>query len=248
LSSNSSAPFPTDIDVSKIPRHIAVIMDGNGRWARQRLLNRVKGHERGAETVRTVVRTCREAGVSYLTLYAFSTENWERPQAEVAALMTLLRRFLIQETEELLENGIRLNAIGQVERLPTEVRETLAQAMAATQHNTDMTLNLALSYGGRMEIVEMTRRIAQEVKAGVLEPEEVSRDLVARYLYTRDMPDPDLLIRTSGEMRVSNFLLWQIAYAEIFITPTLWPDFNRDELLDIFRWYQSRERRFGRVT
>jgi len=223
-------------------------MDGNGRWARQRLLNRVKGHERGAETVRTVVRTCREAGVSYLTLYAFSTENWERPQAEVAALMTLLRRFLIQETEELLENGIRLNAIGQVERLPTEVRETLAQVMAATQHNTDMTLNLALSYGGRMEIVEMTRRIAQEVKAGVLEPEEVSRDLVARYLYTRDMPDPDLLIRTSGEMRVSNFLLWQIAYAEIFITPTLWPDFNRDELLDIFRWYQSRERRFGRVT
>lgn len=248
MSSNSSAPFPTDIDVSKIPRHIAVIMDGNGRWARQRLLNRVKGHERGAETVRTVVRTCREAGVSYLTLYAFSTENWERPQAEVAALMTLLRRFLIQETEELLENGIRLNAIGQVERLPTEVRETLAQVMAATQHNTDMTLNLALSYGGRMEIVEMTRRIAQEVKAGVLEPEEVSRDLVARYLYTRDMPDPDLLIRTSGEMRVSNFLLWQIAYAEIFITPTLWPDFNRDELLDIFRWYQSRERRFGRVT
>jgi len=248
LSSNSSAPIPTDIDVTRLPRHIAIIMDGNGRWARKRLLNRVKGHERGAETVRTVVRTCREVGVSFLTLYAFSTENWERPQAEVVALMTLLKRFLVGETEELLENNIRLNAIGQVDRLPGDVRETLAKVMSVTARNTAMTLNLALSYGGRTEIVEMARKIAQQAKAGAIDPEAVSQDLVARHLYTWDMPDPDLLIRTSGEMRISNFLLWQIAYAEIFITPTLWPDFNRDELLDIFRWYQGRERRFGKVT
>ena len=248
MSSNPSAPLPTDIDVARIPRHIAFIMDGNGRWARKRLLNRVKGHERGAETVRTVVRTCRKIGVSHVTLYAFSTENWERPQSEIAALMTLLKRFLVQETDELLENDIRLNAIGQVERLPGDVRETLAQVMAATEQKTAMTLNLALSYGGRLEIVEMVRKIAQAVKDGAIDPEAVSHDLVARHLYTWDMPDPDLLIRTSGEMRVSNFLLWQIAYAEIFITPTLWPDFNRDELLDIVRWYQSRERRFGWVT
>ena len=198
--------------------------------------------------MRTVVRTCREIGVSFLTLYAFSTENWERPQAEVAALMSLLKRFLVQETEELLENNIRLNTIGQVNRLPEDVRKTLAQVMDATSQNTAMTLNLALSYGGRTEIVDMARTIAQQAKAGTLDPESVTQDLVARHLYTWDMPDPDLLIRTSGEMRISNFLLWQIAYAEIFITPTLWPDFNRDELMDIFRWYQSRERRFGKVT
>ena len=248
MSSNSSAPIPADIDVTRLPRHIAVIMDGNGRWARKRLLNRIKGHERGAETVRTVVRTCRQIGVSFLTLYAFSTENWERPKSEIAALMTLLKRFLVQETDELLDKNIRLNAIGQVDRLPGDVQETLAQVMDVTSQNTAMTLNLALNYGGRTEIVAMARKIAEQAKAGTLDPEAVSQDIVARYLYTCDMPDPDLLIRTSGEMRISNFLLWQIAYAEIFITPTLWPDFNRDELLDILRWYQNRERRFGKVT
>jgi len=222
-------------------------MDGNGRWARKYRLSRVSGHERGAETVRTIVRTCCEFGIDVLTLYAFSTENWQRPKTEVAALMTLLRKFLISEQDELREKNIRLNAIGQIERLPGNVQQTLKRVMSATGGNDGMLLNLALSYGGRSEIVMMVQELARRVKAAQLDPDLITAEHVSACLYTRGMPDPDLLIRTSGESRVSNFLLWQIAYTEIYVTPTLWPDFGKAEFIEILKNYQGRERRFGAV-
>lgn len=224
-----------------------MIMDGNGRWARKRLFNRVRGHERGMEVVRTVVRTCRELKIPYLTLYAFSTENWARPQAEVSALMALLRKFLTGERPEMMDNQIRLSAIGEIDRLPAEVRRDLDKTLALTADNTGMVLNLALSYGGRAEIVQMARSLARRAADGTLDPDAITAETVADHLYTAGMPDPDILIRTSGEMRISNFLLWQIAYAEIFITPTLWPDFTREELLEILDAFSRRERRFGKV-
>jgi len=234
-------------ETGTLPAHIAIIMDGNGRWARKHLLTRIKGHEQGAETVRTIVRTSREIGIPILTLYAFSTENWERPAAEVAALMALLKRFLKSEAEEMMANNIRLNAIGQIERLPAGVRRTLAEVMAATAGNDGMLLNLALSYGGRAEILKVVREIAAEVKKSGRDPDLLTDADVAAHLYTRGMADPDLLIRTSGESRISNFLLWQIAYSEIFITETLWPDFGKAEFLEILSAYRGRERRFGRI-
>jgi undecaprenyl diphosphate synthase len=230
-----------------MPVHVAIIMDGNGRWARQRLLNRVQGHEKGAETVRTIVRACREIGISHLTLYAFSTENWQRPKIEVQALMKLLEHFLESEQDELVENGIRLNTIGEAERLTTGAREALARVMRLTETNEAMTLHLALSYGSRSEIVRMVQLLAQKVRSGEIDPRDITEDLVAQHLYTGKIPDPDILIRTSGEMRISNFLLWQIAYAEIFVTPTLWPDFRREEFLGILKEYQQRDRRFGKI-
>jgi len=230
-----------------LPDHLAMIMDGNGRWARKRLFNRVRGHERGMEVVRTVVRTCRELEIPYLTLYAFSTENWARPQAEVSALMALLRKFLTGERAEMMDNQIRLSAIGEIDRLPAEVRRNLDETLTLTADNTGMVLNLALSYGSRAEIVQMARALARRAADGTLDPDAITTETVAGHLYTAGMPDPDLLIRTSGEMRISNFLLWQIAYAEIFITPTLWPDFTREELLDILDAFSRRERRFGKV-
>jgi undecaprenyl diphosphate synthase len=220
-------------------------MDGNGRWAKKRSLNRIKGHREGAESVRDIVRACREIGIEALTLYAFSTENWRRPQKEVSALMKLLKDFLKSELAEMMENDIRLNSLGDIERFPKDVLKVLKHVMGETRQNQGMGLNLALSYGGRDEIVKATQEIASEVKAGQLLPEEITEDLFANYLYTRDMPELDLLIRTSGEMRISNFLLWQIAYAEIFVTPTLWPDFRRQELVQILLDYEKRERRFG---
>jgi undecaprenyl diphosphate synthase len=235
------------LDPAKLPIHIAIIMDGNGRWAKRRLLNRVKGHEKGADTVRTVVRTCRQIGIHFLTLYAFSTENWQRPRAEVSALMTLLKKYIVSEKNELHQQNIRINVLGEMESLPADVRTALNDIIALTRNNAAMTVNLALSYGGRAEIVKMVREIALEVQAGRLAPGAIDAGLVARHLYTGTMPDPDLLIRTSGEMRISNFLLWQIAYAEIFVTPTLWPDFDREEFLAILRQYQARERRFGKI-
>ena len=246
---NSSEPSASDLllDPSKLPRHVAVIMDGNGRWAKKRLLNRIMGHEKGAEAVRTIVRTCRELGISILTLYAFSTENWQRSKSEIAALMTLLERFLDSERQELMENNIRLNAIGQIERLPNSTRSVLKKIMDLTKDNESMTLNLALSYGGRDEILKMVRSIADKIKSGELEPEAITSEHIVEHLYTGQMADPDILIRTSGEMRVSNFMLWQIAYSEIFITPTLWPDFTKDEFLKILFDFQNRERRFGRA-
>jgi undecaprenyl diphosphate synthase len=194
-----------------------------------------------------VVRACRELGIPVLTLYAFSTENWQRPRSEIDALMALLKKFLETEREELADKNIRLNAIGQVERLPEDVRQALSETMALTARNDGLMLNLALSYGGRDEIVQAVRRIARKARDGALAPEDIDADTVSAHLYTAHIPDPDLLIRTSGEMRVSNFLLWQIAYSEIFVTPTLWPDFSYEEFLGILREYRRRERRFGGV-
>jgi len=247
LNSSPSSSNPVELDTTKLPAHVAIIMDGNGRWAKKRLLNRVNGHEKGSDTVRAVVRACREIGISYLTLYAFSTENWQRPKAEVEALMTLLRNFLRSEQKELVENNIRLRTIGQTDRLPAKVQQVLHQTISATEDNTAMTLILALSYGSRAEIIRMVQELASQAQHGEIDSKSITAELIADHLYTRDIPDPDLLIRTSGEMRISNFLLWQIAYAEIFVTPTLWPDFSRDELLEILIDYQSRERRYGKV-
>jgi undecaprenyl diphosphate synthase len=244
----SSSPSPFDshhLDPDRLPRHVAVIMDGNGRWAKQRIMNRVKGHERGTETVRTIVRANRALNIPVLTLYAFSTENWQRSKAEVTALMAILDRFLKSERKEMMENDIRLNAIGQVDRLPNFVQKALEETMQATAQNRSMTLNLALSYGARNEIVRMVRAIAEKSISGDIAPEAITEQLVSEHLYTADFPDPDLLIRTSGEMRISNFLLWQIAYSEIFVTKTLWPDFSKEEYHKILKEYQQRDRRFG---
>lgn len=220
-------------------------MDGNGRWAKKRALNRIKGHQEGAESVRVIVRACREIGVKILTLYAFSTENWRRPQYEIKSLMALLKKFLRSERREMLDNDIRLNAIGQIERLPEDVQAVLNETIAATQHNRGMLLNLALSYGSRDEIVEAAQKVALDVQKGTLELGDITPGLFSEYLYTKGMPDPDLLIRTSGEIRISNFLLWQIAYSEIYVTDTLWPDFRKEALLEAIRDYRTRERRFG---
>ncbi|MBF0477277.1 MAG: isoprenyl transferase [Deltaproteobacteria bacterium] len=220
-------------------------MDGNGRWAKQRGLDRIAGHREGAESVRTIVRASREIGIKYLTLYALSIENWQRPKIEIKALMALLGRFLKSELDEMLSNGIRLNVIGRLDDLPKGIRRRLKQTMDQTAHNRDMVLNLSLSYGGRDEIVDAAKRISLRVKEGALTPEEITPEIFSAFLYTHGMPDPDLLIRTSGEYRVSNFLLWQIAYAELYFTTTLWPDFRREQLLAAIEDFQQRERRFG---
>jgi undecaprenyl diphosphate synthase len=222
-------------------------MDGNGRWAKRRFLSRIKGHEKGSRSVRAVVQTSRELGIPYLTLFAFSTENWRRPKSEIDALMNLLKKFLVSEQQEMLEKGIRLFVIGELDRLPSDVQNALRRCMEITGGNHDLQLNLALSYGGRAEIVRMAQQLAREAAAGRIEPQSITSETVSQYLYTDGIPDPDLLIRTSGEMRISNFLLWQIAYTELYVTPTLWPDFSREEFLNILRDYQKRERRFGNV-
>ena len=220
-------------------------MDGNGRWAKQRHLPRVEGHRNGVESVRTVVRVAGEVGIKYLTLYAFSVENWNRPKDEVDTLMKYLARYLKTEIGELNRSNVRLEVIGQVYRLLEFVQEQLAKTQAALSKNNGLTLVLALSYGGRTEIVEAVRDIAQEVKEGSMDPAEITEQVIAQHLYTRNFPDPDLLIRTSGEMRVSNFLLWQISYAELVVTPTLWPDFRKPQFFAALEEYTSRHRRFG---
>lgn len=237
-----------ELDPDRNPKHIAIIMDGNGRWAQKRLLNRINGHEKGADTVRVIVQTARKLNISTLTLYAFSTENWKRSKTEVSGLMVLLRRFLTAERRTMIGNGIRLNTIGQFDRLPKSVRETLLSVMDDTSNNSDMVLNLALSYGARSEIVEMTKKLAVSAQKGSVDPSGITDQMVSDHLYTRGMPDVDLLIRTSGEMRISNFLLWQIAYAELFFTKTLWPDFGEEEFIAIIKDYQNRDRRFGAVS
>jgi undecaprenyl diphosphate synthase len=247
LNSNPSSSIHTDLDPQNLPSHVAIIMDGNGRWAKKRLLNRIKGHEKGSETVRTIVRTCREIGIRILTLYAFSTENWQRPQTEIYALMTLLKKFLISEQKEMMDNNIRLNTIGQTERLPEDVRQELQKSIMLTRKNEGLILNLALSYGGRAEIVKAVREIAIKAIDGRIDPDSITPELFSKHLYTGEIPDPDLLIRTSGEMRISNFLLWQLAYTEIYVTDTLWPDFGKDEFIGIIKNYLQRERRFGNV-
>jgi undecaprenyl diphosphate synthase len=230
-----------------MPAHVAIIMDGNGRWAQKRLLSRITGHEKGAEAVRMVVRTCREVGIPFLTLYAFSTENWKRPRTEVQALMRLLRRFLEAELPEMLQNNIRLHVIGRTESLPVKVQQLLTRAVRETQANSALQLTLALSYGGRDEITRAARALSAEVQAGNLRLEDITEEALSARLDTRGTPDPDLLIRTGGDMRISNFLLWQLAYTEIFVTSTLWPDFGREQFLEILNEFQGRERRFGRV-
>ena len=230
---------------ANLPQHVAVIMDGNGRWARQRHLPRVEGHRQGAESARVIIRVAGELGIKYLTLYAFSAENWNRPKDEVDALMKYLIHYLKSETPELNKSGVRLEAIGQIHRLPENVQEQLRKSIATLSRNNGLTLVLALSYGGRAEIVDAVRGVAKKVKAGELDPEDITEKVFAQHLYTRSMPDPDLLIRTSGEMRVSNFLLWQISYAEMVITPTLWPDFRRPQFFAALEEYHRRHRRFG---
>jgi len=236
-----------EIDKQRLPRHVAIIMDGNGRWATQRGLTRVTGHRRGRDSVNDVVEAARRLGIEYLSLYAFSTENWQRPRDEVAALMRFLRHFLAAELKKMMKNGIRLLAIGNLRKLPREVQAALRQTIEDTRHNTGMTVILAVSYGSREEITDAVRAIARRVRREELDPEDVDQDLVASHLGTAGVPDPDLLIRTSGEMRISNFLLWQIAYTEIYVTDTLWPDFRERELLDAVAHFQRRERRFGRT-
>ena len=234
-----------EIDKEKLPIHIAIIMDGNGRWAKKKLLNRISGHMRGVDAVRDVVTTCRELGIKVLTLYAFSIENWRRPKEEVKALMGLLNDYLLKEREEMIKNNIRLSAIGRLEDLPPAVLATLQETMKMTKHCDGMILNLALSYGGRTEILHAAKGIISDLREGKMRSEELTEERFSQYLWTWGLPDPDLLIRTSGEFRISNFLLWQIAYTELYVTETLWPDFNRAELLKAIADYQSRERRFG---
>ena len=230
-----------------LPRHVAIIMDGNGRWATRRGLPRIAGHHAGRRSVREIVEGCAELGIEYLTLYTFSTENWQRPLTEVTGLMAFLRQVLKEECEALHKNNVRLSAIGQVSDLPPEVREQLEQTMQSLSTNRGLNLILALSYSGRRELVDCFRRLAEEVKAGRLEPAAIDEAAIEARLYTPDVPAPDLLIRTSGEMRLSNFLLWQLAYAEIYVTQTLWPDFRKQHLYRALSEYQKRDRRFGRV-
>src|SRR4051812_10453506 len=232
---------------ASLPRHVAIIMDGNGRWAKQRHLPRIEGHRAGAESARVIIRTAGELGIKYLTLYAFSVENWNRPKEEVDALMKYLIHYLKTETPELNKNNVRLEIIGQIYRLPELVQEHLSKSMATLSKNNGLTLVMALSYGGRTEIVDAVRSIAKEVKAGLIDPSDINEQVLTQHLYTRNIPDPDLLIRTSGEMRVSNFLLWQISYTELVVTQTLWPDFRKPQFYTAIEEYNRRHRRFGGI-
>jgi len=232
----------------KCPRHVAIIMDGNGRWAGKRGLPRTKGHQAGVKAVRKVVEIASEVGVDFLTLYTFSVENWKRPKDEVASLMELLSKTTLEELNDLMENNVRLIATGRIDGLPRVRREVLKSAIRKTSKNTGLTLNLALNYGGRTEIIDAVRTIGKDIKKGKLSPGKIDADLFSSYLYTAELPDPDLLIRTSGEMRLSNFLIWQTSYTEIYITDTLWPDFGKDDFLIALEDYIKRDRRFGRVN
>jgi len=233
------------LDTENLPAHIAIIMDGNGRWAKKYSLARIEGHRKGADAVRNVVRVCREIGIQYLTLYAFSVENWKRPADEVKALMAILEDFLVSELEEMRENNIRLRTIGDIETLPEKVRNTLQNTIVKTSCNDGLVLNLALSYGGRDEIISAVQKIVEDCESGEATKEEITKEYFTRYLYTSDMPDPDILIRTSGEYRLSNFLLWQSAYTEFYFVDILWPDFTEENLIEIIGDFQRRERRFG---
>ena len=236
------------IDFARLPRHVAVIMDGNGRWAKLRHKPRVEWHRAGIASVRDVVETSARLGLQVLTLYAFSVENWKRPQSEVTTLMGLLKRYLRSELDTLLRNNIRFRVIGRMEELPADVQDELRRGMERTADRSGLLFNIALNYGGRTEITDAVRRLAADVAAGRREPGAIDEDTLSSYLYTAGLPDPDLLIRTSGEMRVSNFLLWQIAYAEIWVTDVLWPDFRRKHLLQAVADYQKRERRYGGIA
>jgi len=240
------------LDTKRIPRHVAIIMDGNGRWAKQRNLPRIAGHRTGSKSVKDIVKTARELNVEVLTLYAFSTENWKRPAIEVKSIMTLLKTYLKAETQNMQENNISLRCIGEIEKLPPDVQKTLSRVIQETAPQTGekpgLILNLALSYGSRSEIVRAARIMAGKCVSGQFDPEDISEQLFASHLYTGGLPDPDLLIRTGGESRLSNFLLWQLSYSELYITETMWPDFKGESLVEAIRDYQSRERRFGHTS
>ena len=242
------ASYKEHIDFNNLPRHIAVIMDGNGRWAKRKGALRIFGHRNAVEAVRDITEGCGELGIKYLTLYAFSTENWGRPKAEIDGLMELLVNTLKQEIKRLTENQVKLITIGDTTHLPAECQKNLEWAIEQTKNNSGLTLILALSYSGRWEIVKAVKTLAKEVLDGKIKIEDINESLFANYLQTFNIPDPELLIRTSGEMRISNFLLWQIAYTELYITPTLWPDFRKDHLYEAIWSYQQRERRFGKTS
>ncbi|MDI6742964.1 MAG: isoprenyl transferase [Smithella sp.] len=233
------------IDLDNLPQHIAVIMDGNGRWAQQHTIGRIRGHRKGAQAVRTIIKSCREIGIKHLTLFAFSVENWERPVEEVNALMSLLEEYLTKEINELHKQGIKLSFIGDTKRLNPAIREKLRLAREMTSKNDKMILNLALSYGGRDEIIHAVKKIVSDHAEGKIAVSDITKENFNKYLNTAGMPDPDLLIRTSGEYRISNFLLWQMAYTELYFTKVLWPDFSKDDLFMAIASYQKRERRFG---
>jgi undecaprenyl diphosphate synthase len=233
------------LDETRLPRHVAIIMDGNGRWAQRRGYGRIRGHQEGAESVRVVVRAARQLRLPYLTLYAFSEENWQRPPLEVQALMQLLGRYLTQEITEMRENQIAFQAIGDLTLLPRKVQQQVQETAAATAPGAVTTLTLALSYGSRSEIVQAARSLAQQAQRGLLKPQDITHEVFSQRLYTSNMPDPDLLIRTSGEYRISNFLLWQLAYTELYFTETLWPDFREEEFITALLSFQQRQRRFG---
>jgi undecaprenyl diphosphate synthase len=243
----SHQPDLERVTLGNLPRHLAIIMDGNGRWARERNLSRIEGHRAGAESVRVIVRSCRKIGIPVLTLYAFSKENWQRPSREVQALWRLLSRYLKSELGEMMQNSIRLNALGDIEQLPRAVHRLLVDTMKQTATNRDMLLNLALSYSGRSEIVRAARKLAAACVEKELKPSEIDEEIFSTNLYTADMPDPDLLIRTSGEQRISNFLLWQMAYTELYVSPVYWPDFREPQLMEALADYRRRERRFGKT-
>lgn len=236
------------IDKKKLPRHLAVIMDGNGRWAKQKGLYRTIGHENGTKAVREIVEACAEINIPYLTLYAFSTENWNRPKMEVRLLMNLLVTSLKKEISTLQDNDIKLNAIGNLESLPKKAYQELIEVISKTKNNSRMTLTLALSYGSREELTKTIQEISHKVKNNLISPENIDETVINNHLYTQNLPDVDLLIRTSGEQRISNFLLWQIAYAELYFTETLWPDYTKKHLFEAILNYQNRERRFGKTS
>ena len=239
--------LPVDLKRELLPRHVAVICDGNGRWAKKRGLPRIMGHKRGVDALKNLLRTCKDWGIKALTAYAFSTENWKRPEEEVEFLMTLFGRVLRQELEEMLEEDVQIRFVGDLEELPVGLQKEITHAMETTRNNRTIQFNVATNYGGRLEILQACRSIADRVQKGLLQPNEIDEAIFERHLYTAGSCDPDLLIRTSGEMRISNFLLWQIAYSEIYITETLWPDFDRSEFHRALSAYQQRERRFGKI-
>jgi undecaprenyl diphosphate synthase len=242
------ATVTPELDPTRLPRHVAIIMDGNGRWAQRRGLTRIEGHKRGKDSVRAVVESSRRLGIEYLSLFAFSTENWGRPRREVDALMRLLRRYLRTELRKMMKNEVRLLAIGDLKRLPPVLQHELQTTMNATRDNQRLTVLLAVNYGGQEDILQASRALAQAAREGRLRPEDINEQIFRGHLYTAGIPDPDLLIRTSGEMRLSNFFLWQSAYTEVYVTDTLWPDFREREYLTALAHYQRRDRRFGRVT
>lgn len=244
---SSNAKLSREPELKSLPVHLGVIMDGNGRWAKKRGLPRLAGHRAGMRSVKQIVNSCGEIGIKYLTLYAFSVENWLRPKAEVTGLMRILREYLLKEIDELDAKGVKVTASGRVEDLEKTALKILRECIKRTEHNKGLVLNLALSYGGKSELTDAVRDIAREVKAGRLSPEKIDEGLISSHLYHPEIPDPDLIIRTSGEHRLSNFLIWQGAYAEFYTTEVLWPDFGRKDLIHALLEYQGRERRFGRV-